>query len=72
MTGIVILAKQRKRGGATPWLVAAFSALVAAGCLGLIAGRTGGLPGFNTITLPVALVALVLAALVILKEKTRR
>ncbi|RAX43899.1 hypothetical protein DQ354_18100 [Arthrobacter sp. AQ5-06] len=36
VTGIVILAKQRKRGGATPWLVAFFGAMAVIACLASI------------------------------------
>lgn len=71
VTGIVILAKQRKRGGATPWLVASFAALVVIACLGFMAGRSSGLPGAWNIILPPALATLVLAVLVIVKGKTK-
>jgi hypothetical protein len=70
VTGIVILAKQRKRGGATPWLVASFAVLVVVACL-VMAARNTGLPGATVITLPAALAVTVLAVLVIVKEKTR-
>lgn len=70
VTGIVIIAKQRKTFGATPWLVGSFTALVLIACLGLLPAP--GLPGLTLITLPVALAALVLAALVIAMERSRR
>lgn len=72
VTGIVILAKQRKRGGATPWLVTSFAALVVIACLGFMSSRSMGLPGAPVITLPFALAATALAILVIVLEKSRR
>jgi hypothetical protein len=72
VTGIVILAKQRKLGGATPWLVASFAALVMIACMGFMAADNTGYPGLPIMTLPFALATTLLAALVILLEKTRR
>lgn len=72
VTGIVILAKQRKRGGATPWLVASFAALVVIACLSFMATRDIGLPGAPGMTMPFALGTAILAVLVILMEKFRR
>jgi uncharacterized membrane protein SirB2 len=64
VTGIVIMAKQRKRGGSTPWLVTSFSGLTVIGCLGFMAAGNSGLPGAPLIILPFALATLVLAILV--------
>lgn len=72
VTGIVIIAKQRKRGGATPWLVASFAALIVISCLGFMSSLSYNLPGAPVITLPVALATLVLTVLVIVKDKSRR
>lgn len=72
VTGIVILAKQRKRGGATPWLVASFAVLIVLACLGLNSDYNNGTPGGQAIMIPCALAAAVLAALVIVLEKLRR
>ncbi|MGO4230157.1 hypothetical protein AB4Y72_14945 [Arthrobacter sp. YAF34] len=72
VTGIVILAKQRKRGGATPWLVAAFAACLVISCLGFMSSISYNLPGAPIITLPLALATLILAVLVIAKDKVRR
>ncbi|GAA1772338.1 hypothetical protein GCM10009712_20450 [Pseudarthrobacter sulfonivorans] len=72
VTGIVILAKQRKRGGATPWLVASFGALGAIACLGFMAGGNSGLPGAFDIILPVALATVILALLVTVLVKPKR
>ncbi|MET4143805.1 hypothetical protein [Arthrobacter sp. UYCo732] len=72
VTGIVIMAKQRKRGGATPWLVASFAALAVIACLGFLGGRDSGLPGAFTIILPVALAVTVLAVLVIVRGNARK
>lgn len=72
VTGIVILAKQRKRGGATPWLVLSFAALVVVACLSFMATRDIGLPGAPPMIMPFALATAVLAGLVILMEKLRR
>lgn len=44
VTGIVLLAKQRRRGGATPWLVAAFGVVGALGAF-LIPFPTMTVPG---------------------------
>lgn len=71
VTGIVILAKQRKRGGATPWLVGSFSALAVVGCLGAMAGGSAGLPGAWGISLLLALPVVALAVLVIALEKRK-
>ncbi|WP_427136702.1 hypothetical protein [Pseudarthrobacter sp. S9] len=72
VTGIVIIAKQRKRGGATPWLVASFAALVVIACLGFMSSGNSGLPGAPVITLPAALATAILAVLVVVKDKTPR
>jgi hypothetical protein len=72
VTGIVIIAKQRKRGGATPWLVATFAALAVIACIGMLAGPRSSFPGFVMITLPVALATGILAVLVIVRDKTPR
>jgi uncharacterized membrane protein SirB2 len=72
VTGIVILAKQRKRGGATPWLIASFAVLIVVACLGLNSDYNNGTPGGQAIMIPSALAATVLAALVIVLEKFRR
>jgi len=72
VTGIVIIAKQRNRGGATPWLVASFAALVVIACLGFMGDGESGLPGAPVITLPAALATAILAVLVVVKDKTRR
>lgn len=69
VAGIVILAKQRKQGGATPWLVTAFSGSMVLGCLGFMAGGNSGLPGAPLIVLPFALATLVLAIMAGLKGK---
>lgn len=69
VTGIVIMAKQRKRGGSTPWLVTSFSGLVVIACLGFMIGRNSGLPGAPIMILPFALATLVLASLVVVKDK---
>lgn len=69
VTGIVILAKQRKQGGAIPWLVTAFSGSMVLGCLGFMAGGNSGLPGAPLIVLPFALATLVLAILAGVKAK---
>lgn len=71
VTGIVILAKQRKQGGATPWLVTAFSGSMVLGCLGFMAGGNSGLPGAPLIVLPFAMATLVLAILVAVKGKPK-
>lgn len=70
VAGIVILVKQRKRGGATPWLVTSFSGLAVIGCLGFMAGGNSGLPGAPLLVLPFALATLVLAILVVVKDKS--
>ncbi|MFF2244293.1 hypothetical protein ACFVTM_08960 [Arthrobacter sp. NPDC058130] len=72
VTGIVILAKQRKRGGTTPWLVGSFAGLIVLGCLGLNTVLANGTPGGQAILIPCALAVAVLAALVIILEKRRR
>lgn len=72
VTGIVIVAKQRKRGGATPWLVTSFAGLIVVVCLISILLRSSGLPGAWTLILPFALATLVLAVLVVVKDRRRR
>ncbi|WP_146187383.1 hypothetical protein [Arthrobacter sp. HMWF013] len=68
VTGVIIMIKQRKRGGATPWLVISFSGLAVIACLGsMVSGN--GLPGGWAITLLFALATMVLAVLVIVKDK---
>lgn len=68
VTGIIIMIKQRKRGGATPWLVISFSGLAVIACLGsMVSGN--GLPGGWAITLLFALATTVLAVLVTVKDK---
>ena len=71
VTGIVILAKQRKQGGATPWLVTCFSGLMVIACLGFMAANDCGLPGTPLIILPFALATLVIAILVAVKGKRK-
>jgi uncharacterized membrane protein SirB2 len=72
VTGIVILAKQRKQGGATPWLVTSFSGLMVLGCLGFMVGGNSGLPGAPLLVLPFAMATLVLAILAGLKGKQQQ
>ncbi|MDT0168887.1 hypothetical protein [Pseudarthrobacter sp. BRE9] len=69
VTGIVILAKQRRKGGATPRLVTSFSGLMVLGCLGFLVGGNSGLPGAPLMVLPFALATLVLGILVVVKDK---
>lgn len=69
VTGIVIMVKQRKRGGATPWLVTSFAGLIVIACLGFMAARNSGLPGAPVIILPFALATLVMAIMVVMKDK---
>jgi uncharacterized membrane protein SirB2 len=72
VTGIVVIAKQKKRGGATPWLVAGFAVLILVGALGLGSMVYSGTPGGDRITLFAAFAVLIPAALVIVMEKLRR
>lgn len=71
VTGIVILAKQRKQGGVTPWLVTSFSGLMMLGCLGFMVAGNSGLPGAPLMVLPLALATLVLAILVAVRGKPK-
>lgn len=72
VTGIVIIVKQKKRGGATPWLVASFAALLLMAALGLDSLDYSGTPGADRITLFAALAVIAPAVLVILTERPRR
>lgn len=72
VTGVVILAKQRKRTGSTPWLIGSFAALIILSCLGLNLDPHNGTPGAQAILIPLSLAVVVLAGLVILIEKGRR
>ncbi|GAA2134438.1 hypothetical protein GCM10009825_18060 [Arthrobacter humicola] len=72
VTGIVIIAKQRRRGGATPWLVGSFALLVVIACLGMLASPRASFPGFILITVLVAIATLILAILVIVMDKAKR
>ncbi|HEX9088492.1 MAG TPA: hypothetical protein VF867_13310 [Arthrobacter sp.] len=71
VTGIVILANQRRKGGATPWLVGSFAVLIVLACLGLNADPHNGTPGGQAILIPFALAVAILATLVIVLEKKR-
>jgi hypothetical protein len=71
VTGIVILAKQRKRGGAIPWLVGSFAILLVLACPGISADLHNSTPGAQAIMIPSALAVAVLATLVIVLEKKR-
>lgn len=71
VTGIVVMAKQRKRGGYTPRLLAGFAASSVIACLGFTAAGNTGIPGAWMIILPFALGTLILAVLVIVLEKRK-
>lgn len=70
--GIVIIVKQKKRGGATPWLVVSFATFILVAALGLGSLDYSGTPGGDRITVFAALAALIPAALVIVQERFRR
>jgi uncharacterized membrane protein SirB2 len=72
VAGIVIIVKQKKRGGATPWLVGSFAAIVLVAALGLGSMDYSGTPGGDRITVFAALAALAPAAFVIVWERFRR
>lgn len=72
VTGIVIIVKQKKRGGATPYLVAGFDALLLIAALGLGTLVYSGTPGGDRITLFAAVVVLLSAGAVILHERSKR
>ncbi|QOT19538.1 hypothetical protein [Paenarthrobacter sp. YJN-5] len=72
VTGIVIIVKQRKRGGATPWLVGSFAAAILIAALGLGGMDYSGTAGGDKISMIAALVTIAFAGVVIVLEKNRR